>query len=418
MAGVGTTTKRSRFSARTGKFLHRVEMVFLDVTGASKSPRSTGIQRITRRIFEELTGRVSVTPISWNLVGNRYQLLGRRERAILEKPSRFLTRPTARPELRGEYFPAELHRHIFRKSIRLADQLRDGDVLFLPDIFRDGRLKKLPPLISKRGIRSVAIFHDAAALRLPALHPKARSKFESYIVSLANFDLVICVSEASRNDLCELWSELGAPRTETVVEIWPVEPVAAGKKGSSKDSRASVLCVGSFEARKNHLRLLRAADALWNTGLEFDLQLIGRSTGSFGGKVTTELRRRRRSGRPVCWLKQVNDDVLDRAYQACRFTVYPSLMEGFGLPIAESLIHGKPCICGGNGALGEVARGGGCLISIKLVRRRSRMESRPYYWINNSTRDFALKRVRGRFVPGWTTPTNCWRTCKRKAVGD
>jgi glycosyltransferase involved in cell wall biosynthesis len=37
-------------------------------------------------------------------------------------------------------------------------------------------------------------------------------------------------------------------------------------------------------------------------------------------------------------------------------------MEGFGLPIAESLIHGKPCICGGNGALGEVARSGGCLI--------------------------------------------------------
>jgi len=37
-------------------------------------------------------------------------------------------------------------------------------------------------------------------------------------------------------------------------------------------------------------------------------------------------------------------------------------MEGFGLPILESLWHGKPCVCGGNGALGEVARGGGCLI--------------------------------------------------------
>ena len=37
-------------------------------------------------------------------------------------------------------------------------------------------------------------------------------------------------------------------------------------------------------------------------------------------------------------------------------------MEGFGLPIAESLWHGKPCVCGGNGALGEIARGGGCLI--------------------------------------------------------
>jgi glycosyltransferase involved in cell wall biosynthesis len=37
-------------------------------------------------------------------------------------------------------------------------------------------------------------------------------------------------------------------------------------------------------------------------------------------------------------------------------------MEGFGLPIAESLWHGKPCLCGGNGALGEIAHGGGCLI--------------------------------------------------------
>jgi glycosyltransferase involved in cell wall biosynthesis len=337
-------------------------MVFLDVTGACKSPRSTGMQRITRRIFEELTGRVSVTPISWNLVGNRYQLLGRRERALLEQPSRFLTRPRARPEFRGEYFPAELHRHIFRKSIRLEKQLRRGDVLLLPDIFRDGRLKKLPPVVSQTGARTVAIFHDAAALRLSLLNPSGRGKFESYIVSLANFDLVICVSEASRDDLLQLWSELGATPAKTVIETWPVEPSVAGKDRSSKSSRALILCVGSFEPRKNHLALLRAVNALWEAGLEFDLELIGRSTSAFGSKVEAELRKLHRSARPVRWLKQVNDDVLYRAYQACRFTVYPSLMEGFGLPIAESLVHGKPCVCGGNGALGEVARGGGCLI--------------------------------------------------------
>ena len=337
-------------------------MIFLDVTGACKSPRSTGIQRITRRIFQELTARVPVTPISWNVLGNRYQCLGRRERAILEQPSRFLTRPSGRPELRGEYFPAELHRQIFRKSIRLQDQLQPDDILLLPDIFRDGRLKKLPPLFSKTGARSVAIFHDAAALRLPSLYPKARAKFESYIVALANFDLVICVSEASRTDLLQLWAELDATPTETVIETWPVEPSVLGEDRSSKDSHALILCVGSFEARKNHLVLLRAANALWEAGLEFDLELIGRSTGAFGGKVEAELRKLRRSARPVRWLKQVNDDVLNRAYRACRFTVYPSLMEGFGLPIAESLIHGKPCVCGGNGALGEVARGGGCLI--------------------------------------------------------
>ena len=337
-------------------------MVYLDVTGACKSPRSTGMQRITRRIFQELTRCVPVMPISWNALGNRYQLLGRRERALLEEPNRFLARPSARPEFRGEYFPAELHRQIFRKSIRLEKQLQSGDVLLLPDIFRDGRLKKLPTLISQPGVRCVAIFHDAAALRLSMLNQPARAKFGSYIVSLSKFALVICVSKASRDDLLQLWTELGAKPTETTVETWPIESAIPQQDETSGDGRPLILCVGSFEARKNHLTLLGAANNLWHTGLEFELELVGRSTGAFGGKVESELRKLHRSGRSIRWLKQVNDDVLDRAYKSCRFTVYPSLMEGFGLPIAESLVHGKPCICGGNGALGEVARGGGCLI--------------------------------------------------------
>ena len=69
-----------------------------------------------------------------------------------------------------------------------------------------------------------------------------------------------------------------------------------------------------------------------------------------------------RRGRPLQWLRHINDDALHQVYRSCRFTVYPSLMEGFGLPIAESLWHGKPVVCGGNGALGEIARDGGCLL--------------------------------------------------------
>ena len=42
----------------------------------------------------------------------------------------------------------------------------------------------------------------------------------------------------------------------------------------------------------------------------------------------------------------------------CHFTVYPSLAEGFGLPIIES---GKPCICSNLGAIGEISTKGGCL---------------------------------------------------------
>jgi glycosyltransferase involved in cell wall biosynthesis len=57
----------------------------------------------------------------------------------------------------------------------------------------------------------------------------------------------------------------------------------------------------------------------------------------------------------------VDDTTVAAAYDACQFTVYPSLMEGFGLPVLESLAHGKPCVCSGRGALGEAARDGGCV---------------------------------------------------------
>jgi len=57
----------------------------------------------------------------------------------------------------------------------------------------------------------------------------------------------------------------------------------------------------------------------------------------------------------------VTDEELTRLYGACAFTVFPSIEEGFGLPILESLWHGKPCICADFGAMGEVAVGGGCL---------------------------------------------------------
>jgi glycosyltransferase involved in cell wall biosynthesis len=57
----------------------------------------------------------------------------------------------------------------------------------------------------------------------------------------------------------------------------------------------------------------------------------------------------------------VDDASLASAYARCTFTVYPSLLEGFGLPVQESLAHGKPCICSSLGAIGESALGGGCL---------------------------------------------------------
>ena len=51
-------------------------------------------------------------------------------------------------------------------------------------------------------------------------------------------------------------------------------------------------------------------------------------------------------------------------YRECAFAAFPSVEEGYGLPIIESLWFGKPCLCAGFGSMAEIAEAGGCLRSI------------------------------------------------------
>lgn len=219
----------------------------------------------------------------------------------------------------------------------------------------------MPELIRKIGIRSIVIFHDAAVERL-GLHPKSTTKkFREYLKAVAGFDCVICISEQSRDDLIAFWKKFGIRNMpETFVESWPLEFDENERSSGPTPKSNVVLCVSTFVPRKNHLALLDAAEQLWSRDLEFELKLVGAWAGNFA--VLRKIRSLRAKRRPLGWFKHVDDQTLHALYRECAFTVYPSLMEGFGLPIVESLWHGKPCVCGGNGALGEVARGGGCLI--------------------------------------------------------
>lgn len=335
--------------------------VFVDVTNSCRSARNTGMQRMTRRLFAELEQCLPVTPICWNRLGDFYHHLGNREATYLRKPFQGYKRAMALPEFRGEKFPAELRRLVRRKPVDLSRELKDGDVFLAPDFFGDSRRQKLPEQIRKTGGRSVAIFHDAAMERLGLHAQRSKRKFREYLQALASFDRVICISQQSRDDLIAFWKQLGVQNVpETVVECWPLEFDERERSVKRSEKPNSVLCVSTFVPRKNHLALLSASEQLWSSGLDFELKLVGAWAGNFS--VLKKIRELRARGRQLLWLKHVDDQTLHSLYRECAFTVYPSLMEGFGLPIAESLWHGKPCICGGNGALGEVARGGGCLI--------------------------------------------------------
>jgi glycosyltransferase involved in cell wall biosynthesis len=140
------------------------------------------------------------------------------------------------------------------------------------------------------------------------------------------------------------------------------QPASRNGETSPTGSSPQVLSIGSIEGRKNHVALLDACEKLWSRGENFSLHLIGLVHPRTGAAALARIHSLQASGRAIRYDGPVSDARVHSAYAACTFSVYPSLMEGFGLPVIESLMHGKPCICSAQGALGESARGGGCIM--------------------------------------------------------
>ncbi len=273
--------------------------------------------------------------------------------------------PSDRPEtLSAPSYWSKTLRHLSHRPhrLRLADVATADDILFVPEIFQDNRTKTLAKVNRWFPGRRVAVFHDAVPLRLPHTTKELEQQtFPDYVRALASFDKVICVSNETQADLKFYWKEFDLVGGQTSTHSWPIDFDPPRTVFPPNNRAHRVLCVSSFHLRKNHLRLFEAAELLWNEGLRFELVLIGRTTAHGGPMVNGEIDRLTRKGRPVQWLRHVDDESLHREYRDCSFTIYPSLREGFGLPIAESLWYGRPCVCGSNGALGEAAAGGGCL---------------------------------------------------------
>jgi glycosyltransferase involved in cell wall biosynthesis len=110
-----------------------------------------------------------------------------------------------------------------------------------------------------------------------------------------------------------------------------------------------VLCVGSIEPRKNLARLLQAWRLLQHELPGFELVLAG-STGSIFENAGVEVPP---SG--VRLIGYVKDELLPALYSASELFVYPSLYEGFGLPVIEAMASGVPVVTSTITSLPEIA---------------------------------------------------------------
>jgi glycosyltransferase involved in cell wall biosynthesis len=338
-------------------------MIYLDVTSAATSRMSTGVQRAIRGIYQVL-GEQSVVPVIWDRRGRCYARLSELEEERLVRPFAKGFRTSFWPDVQEQFLSLRGIRNHFwqhERRIPMKGFPGEGNVLLIPDLCWDSRVESWENLESQPGLK-VAIFHDAMPLRLPGQSSSRDSLFAEYVRGLARMDLVICVSREVEQDLLGYWEEFGIPPKPTKVIPWPM-PFQGNRPVTSQSKvPPRLLYVSRLRLRKNHLILLEASEQLWQEGFDFHLDLVGIADAPADTwKILRRIRQLARQGRPVRWLRHVSDRELAQAYKESAFTVFPSKMEGFGLPILESLWHGRPVICGSNGALGEVSSGGGCL---------------------------------------------------------
>jgi glycosyltransferase involved in cell wall biosynthesis len=294
-------------------------MIYFDVTKAGRSGHRSGLQRVSTRLRAALGA--AVTEVVW-------------EEGLRD----------------------------FRKRDRIA--FSPGDWLLTSEVFAEEERPGLGELIRSGQIRTAAIFHDAIPLKFPHITwPQSVARHPGYLKLLAAVDRVWAVSEASRAELTGFWQWQGLERTP------PVSVLALGAdfNGAARVTSRAVspvsrlLCVGILEPRKNQSLLLDVCEELWGEGVRFELQLVGRVNPHFGRPITVRIESLRKRFAHLRHDETADDDALVQLYASARASVFPTLAEGCGLPLLESLWQGVPCVCSDLPVLRENAAGGGCL---------------------------------------------------------
>ena len=341
-------------------------MIYLDVTGACRLPLQTGIPRTTRELYRLLRGTlIDVMPVAWQPFARSYTQLSPNAEELLQSPFSV--------KVAGARSPSDSTLPILAAAlgdlllfsptkVKREQMCTRGSTLLITSIFPDNRLEYLLKLNELPG-RRLAIFHDAIPLFDKGVKGWIRGRHVKALEVFSAMHGVICVSEASESALKQLWNEYGMAHTTTHVLPWPV-PLGGSRPHYSEppDGIPTVLCVGRLKRLKNQLVLLEAAEILWREGLEFSLDLVGcEDVPAESRAILKTIEMLKIAGRLINWRGHVSDKELNDEYHRALFTVFPSLEEGMGLPILESLWHGRPVICGLDEPMLSVGRGAGCL---------------------------------------------------------
>jgi FkbM family methyltransferase len=348
----------------SGLSLNSKKYIFYWINDTVKTNTNTGVQRLTRCLAGALMElEAEIVFVCWDA---QQKALVRAKRAELEYLSA-MNGPNFTNEFLSKYTGINSGMSLLNEQV--SSEQTDGAWLLIPEVINKltGGVTPAPAVIDyarKHHIKTAFVFYDAIPLKLKDYNSSTTSHAE-YMKCLGFADIVLPISRFSREDLVGyLVNNQGfKPETLPTVRVLPLPaevcktPRVTGHTDSGDD--IIILCVGTVEPRKNQLVLLQAFQQLCDRFPGAPLKLI--ISGNLHPKVAIAFRQMVRRNRKIAYLEYADDARLADVYQQCSFTVFPSVEEGFGLPIAESLWYGKPVICASFGSMAEIAKGGGCL---------------------------------------------------------
>jgi glycosyltransferase involved in cell wall biosynthesis len=226
---------------------------------------------------------------------------------------------------------------------------------FEPDIVHETYYSRQPYAPRKAGY--IVTIHDMIHEKYPTLVPDAARETEAKRASIARADLIICVSENTRQDLLNLF-DVPPAKTTTVYHGYDLAGIhfegscrVEKPPRSRSTTKEYILYVGNRWAYKNFNNLLKAyANSPW-LKQNFNLLCFG------GGRLSPEEQCLMATlGVTPEQVMQVSgsDGELLQAYQGAAAFVYPSLYEGFGIPVLEAMSLDCPVICSNTSSIPEV----------------------------------------------------------------
>jgi len=222
-----------------------------------------------------------------------------------------------------------------------AEIMRHGDNIF------HGLSQELPVGIEKLPIKKIVTFHDAIFMRYPELYAASYRK----IFTAKNFyscriaDRIIAISEQSKRDAIEFF-DADPAKVDVVYQgcnnIFRQTASVEEKQAISNKYKLPsdyLLFVGAIEPRKNVASIIQA---IYQEKIDIPLVVIGRKT-SYTDELQ-QLASQLNLSTSILFLHQVETNDLPTIYQMAQLFVYPSIFEGFGIPILEALCSETPVI--------------------------------------------------------------------------